>query len=159
MRRLDLRVLGLLVALAAVIGTGMHVVHGIQIQRNASALLDRACRAQAGNDLAVAEQLLSQYLNLSRGWPCMGKVRSGCGSAELGSPAAERVFLVYEEALRHNPGEPKLERRCADIALEQERFSDAQRHLTNLLDTAPARFAGPTGGRRAGRAGGSAGSM
>ena len=91
MRRLDLRVLGLLVALAAVIGTGMHVAHGIQIQRNASALLDRACRAQAGNDLAVAEQLLSQYLNLRRrGWPCMGKVRSCCGSAEFGSPAAER---------------------------------------------------------------------
>ena len=45
---------------------------------------------------------------------------------------SDRVFLVHEEALRHNPGDLKLERRCADLALEMGRYSDAQRLLKNL---------------------------
>ena len=48
----------------------------------------------------------------------------------------ERVFLVHEEALRYNPGDSELERRCADLALELGRYKEAQRHLTNLLENA-----------------------
>src|SRR5207302_342392 len=44
----------------------------------------------------------------------------------------ERVFLVYQQALRQNPGDPKLERRCADLALELGRYADAGRYLTKL---------------------------
>ena len=40
-RRLNLRLLTVLLALVAVFGGSMHLVHGIQAQRNASALLDR----------------------------------------------------------------------------------------------------------------------
>ena len=64
MRRLNLVFLTILLVVVAVFGGGMHLVHGIQVQRNASALLDRARRAEAGKDLAKAEQSLSQYLNL-----------------------------------------------------------------------------------------------
>ncbi len=49
----------------------------------------------------------------------------------------ERVYLVYEEALRYNPGDSKLERRCADLALELERYNDAQRYLQNLVKKVP----------------------
>ena len=71
----------------------------------------------------------------------------------------DQVFLVHEEALRYNPGDSELERRCADLALELGRYKDAQRHLTNLLENAQQGFAGPTGGRRGGGARGSAGPM
>ena len=66
MRRLNLVFLAVLLAVVAVFGGGMHLVHGVQIQRNASALLDRARRAEAGKDLEKAEQSLSQYLNIRR---------------------------------------------------------------------------------------------
>ncbi|MGD0042748.1 MAG: tetratricopeptide repeat protein, partial [Isosphaeraceae bacterium] len=46
----------------------------------------------------------------------------------------ERVFLVNEEALRKNPDDRKLERRCAELAIELERPNDARRHLIHLND-------------------------
>ncbi len=48
----------------------------------------------------------------------------------------DQVFLVHEEALRYNPGDSELERRCADLALELGRYNEAQRHLANLLENA-----------------------
>ena len=47
----------------------------------------------------------------------------------------DELYLVYEEALRHNPGDRSLERHCVDLALElqPERTADAKRHLRALL--------------------------
>ena len=88
MRRLNLVFLAILLAVVAVFGGGMHLVHGFQIRRNASALLDRARRAEAGKDLEKAEQSLSEYLNLGARTGRVGVVRPGRRSARLGSPAA-----------------------------------------------------------------------
>ena len=138
MRRLNLVFLAVLLAAVALLGGGMHLVHGFQVRRNASALLDRARRAEAGNDLEKAEQSLRQYLNLRRedgpAWKWYAQV---VDQQDSDRRRRERVFLVYEQALRYNPGDAKLERRCADLALELRRYSDAQRHLTNLLEKRP----------------------
>ena len=140
----------------------MHLVHGIQVRRNASALLDRASRAEAGDDLEKAEQSLGQYLTLRRedgaAWKRYAQLLD---RRDADRQRRERVFLVHEEALRYNPGDSQLERRCADLALELRRYTDAQRHLTNLLDESRQRqgFARQTRGRRAGGAGGFVGSM
>ena len=50
----------------------------------------------------------------------------------------DQVYLVYEEALRDDPDDPALERRCVDLALElrPERTADAKRHLKVLLTQA-----------------------
>ena len=45
-----------------------------------------------------------------------------------------RVYLIHMEALRHNPGDMVLERRCAELALELGRYGDARSYLTDLLD-------------------------
>ena len=66
MRRFNLVFLMVLLAVVALLGGSIHLVHGIQIKRNASALLDRARRAEAGNDLEKAEQSLGQFLNIRR---------------------------------------------------------------------------------------------
>ena len=47
----------------------------------------------------------------------------------------EQSFLVHEEALRHNLGDNKLKRHCADLALELRRYHDAHRHLSDLLES------------------------
>jgi tetratricopeptide (TPR) repeat protein len=142
MRRLNLVFVAILLAAVALFGAGMHLVHGVQVWRNASALLDRARRAEADKDLEKAGQLLSQYLNLRRedgsAWEWYARL------TELLDPdrrRLERVFLVHEEALRYNRGDRKLERRCADLALELRRYKDAQRHLTNLLEEGQPAFA------------------
>ncbi len=42
--------------------------------------------------------------------------------------------MVYEQALRENPADSEVTRRCAELALELERFTDAEHHLKILLD-------------------------
>src|SRR5262249_25597038 len=66
MRKLNLPFLIGLLAVAAVLGVGYHFVHAYQVRRNASALLDRADRAEAGKNLDQAEQALRDYLDLRR---------------------------------------------------------------------------------------------
>jgi len=108
-------------------------VHGFQMRRNASALLDRARLAEAGNKLDKAEEALSQYLSINRDdgatWAWYARVVDRRDSE---GRRRERIFLVHEQALRHNPGDLKLERRCADLALELGRYNDARQHLMNL---------------------------
>ncbi len=137
-RRLNLRFLTVLLAVVAVSGVFMHLAHGIQVQRNASALLDRARRAEVSDDHANAEQLLSEYLNIRRedgaAWEWYARV---VDQQKSDRHQLDRVFLVHEQALRYNPGNTTLERRCAELALEMGRYSDAQRLLKNLDEAVP----------------------
>ena len=65
-RRINLLVLIVLFAAAVLLGGGIHLVHGVQVRRNASGLLELAGRAEAGNDLEKAEESLKQYLSFRR---------------------------------------------------------------------------------------------
>jgi predicted Zn-dependent protease len=133
MRRLNPTVLAIVLAASALLGLGTHLVHGIQLRRNAPALLVQATRAEADNDLTQAERLLSQYLNLRPyDGPAWKRYAELLERRDTNRRRREQVFLVYEEALLHNPADAKFERRCADLALEMERYSDAARHLGSL---------------------------
>ncbi len=114
-------------------GGGIHLLHRVQMGRNASSLLDRARTAEAGGNLARAEESLSLYLGLRRddsaAWAWYARLTDERTKDKRGR---ERVFLVNEEALRKNPDNRKLERRCAELALELERHSEARRHLIQL---------------------------
>jgi tetratricopeptide (TPR) repeat protein len=138
MRKLNFLFITGLIVVLTVLGVGVHFLHAYQIRRNAWALLVRAERAEANNELQKAEQSLSQYVNLERddgrAWKRYAQI------VERGDPdhlRRERVFLVYEEALRHNPDDLALERQCADLALALGRFNDARRHLDALSTHAP----------------------
>ena len=145
-RRLNLRLLAVLLVVAGTLGGGMHLLHELRIRRNASALLLRASRAEASNDLEKAEQSLRQYLKIKRddgsAWKWYARVVD-----ERASDRRQRdhVLPVHEQALRHNPGDLSLERRCADLALERARsnqdpafFDDARRRVKSLIEKLPA---------------------
>ena len=104
-RRLNLVFLAILLAAVTVLGGAMHLVHGFQVQRNASALLERARRAEAGHDLEKAEQSLSEYLNIRRddgtAWEWYARV---VDEENADRRQKDRVFLVYEQALSYNAG-------------------------------------------------------
>src|SRR5208282_6301945 len=112
---------------------GIHLLHRVQMGRNASSLLDRARSAEAGGNLLRAEESLSLYLGLKRedssAWAWFARITDERTKNPRGR---ERVFLVNEEALRKNPDDRKLERRCAELAIELERHNDARRHLIHL---------------------------
>ena len=56
MRQLNLVFMAILVVGLALFGGGLHLVHGFQMRRNASALLDHAHHAEAGNEVDKAEE-------------------------------------------------------------------------------------------------------
>jgi hypothetical protein len=64
MRQLNLFFLAILLVALSLFGGSIHVVHGVQMRRNASALLDRARRGESANQPEKVEQALSQYLCL-----------------------------------------------------------------------------------------------
>src|SRR5262249_23748857 len=45
-----------------------------------------------------------------------------------------RVFMIHEQAMRANPGDPQLQRRCADLAMELERYSEARQYLDSIVE-------------------------
>src|SRR5271157_2694756 len=139
MRKLNLVfLLGLVMALLALSGA-VYLVHGRQVQRNASVLLDRARKDEEQGKGSKAADALRQYLSLrprdGEAWRSYARVLDG---VTKNSRRRDQVYLVYEEALRYNPGDPVLERRCVDLALElrPERTADAKRHLKVLLTRA-----------------------
>src|SRR5271157_2471678 len=139
MRKLNLVfLLGLVMALLALSGAAC-LVHGRQVQRNASALLDRARKDEEQGKASKAAEALGQYLSLrprdGDTWRWYARVLD---EVTTDSRRRDQVYLVYEEALRYNPSDPVLERRCADLALElrPERTADAKRHLKVLLTRA-----------------------
>src|SRR5271165_2508952 len=139
MRKLNpVFLLGVVMAVL-VLGGAACLVHGRQVQRNASALLDRAQKDEEQGKASKAAVALGQYLSLrphdGETWRWYARVRD---EVTTDSRRRDQVYLVYEEALRYNPGDPALERRCVDLALELRpaRTTDARRHLKVLLSRA-----------------------
>ncbi len=116
-------------------GVGIYPLHRVQMGRNASSLLDRARTAEAGGNLVRAEESLGQYLGLKRDDSAAWTWYARLTDEQTKNPRGrERVFLINEEALWKNPDDGKLERRCAELAIELERHNDARRHLIHLND-------------------------
>ena len=61
-RRLNVKFLILLLIASALLGGGVHLLHGFQQGRSAGGLLRRAEQAERRGDLAGAETYLSRYL-------------------------------------------------------------------------------------------------
>ena len=136
MRKLNLIFLLGVVMAVLVLGGAAYLARGRQVQRNASALLDRARKDEEQGKASKAAEALGQYLSLrprdGDTWRWYARVLD---EVTTDSRRRDQVYLVYEEALRYNPDDRALERRCLDLALEirPERTADAKRHLKVLL--------------------------
>ena len=133
MRRLRVGFLVGTLAIVGLCGLATFLLHRVQMQRNAKSLLNRARAAETGGNLVEAEESLSLYLGLksddSSAWADFARITD---ERAKNPRDRERVFLVCAEALRKNPDDRRLERRCAELAMELERPGDARRHLTHL---------------------------
>ncbi len=138
MRKLNVAFLVGLVCALSVLGVGIHFVHAYQVGRNVSALLDRARRAETAKNLAKTEEALSQYLQVKRGdgptWAWYARVVEQLTPKDSGR---QRNYLVHEQALKYNPGDSLLARRCVELAMELGRYNDARRHIESLYRRAP----------------------
>ncbi|MGC8644391.1 MAG: tetratricopeptide repeat protein, partial [Isosphaeraceae bacterium] len=138
MRRVNFLFLAAIVIAMMVSGGALCALHGYQVRRHVSAMLDVARQAEASGDLDKAARFLTQYVNLK---PEDGPTYAWYARiVDEKTPARRRgedLLAIYEEALRHNLGDRTLERKCAEIAMEPgiRRYPEALRHLTNVHDS------------------------
>ena len=94
-------------------------------------------KTRTDGNLEKAGQSLNQYLSLkpddSAAWKRYAQLLDDLYAEE--PRRREQVLLVYQEALRHNLDDVKLERRCLDLALEfgTRHKNEAKTHLDSLL--------------------------
>ena len=102
-------------------------------------LLDRARRAEADNEPDEVEEALRWYLSLrpedGPTWAWYARVLD---RRDAGRPQLERTYLVYQQALRREAGDPELKRRVADLAMELGRHGDARGLLDDCSRASPA---------------------
>lgn len=141
-KKLNIRFLACVFAVVAVLGVGVHFVHGYQVKRNAVALLHRADKAKEDKDAVKEMDYLSRYLGfvpedneaLARYGECLDEQAQKTGSIK----GRVLAFFKLEAVLRRDPERRDVRRRQVDIAMALGKFSDALVHLRILHEGAPA---------------------
>ncbi len=139
MRKVNVVLLAGAVLALCVLGGAACFVRSRQVQRNAFALIERARKEELQGNRATAAEALHRYLGLrpndSETWRSYARLTD---ESTTDPRRREQVYLVYQEALSHNPDDQALERRSVDLALElrPERTADARRFLKDLIGRA-----------------------
>jgi tetratricopeptide (TPR) repeat protein len=140
-KKLNLRFLAGVLAVVAVLGVGVHFVHGFQVKRNASGLLHRADKAKEDNDADKEREYLARYLGFvpedddaqARYGECLDEQAKKSGSIR----GRMLAFFKLEAVLRRDPQRSDIRRRQVDIAMALGKFADALVHLRVLHEAAP----------------------
>lgn len=132
--RLNLRLLAIALTVVAVLGGGVHWLHGVQNQRHAAFFLAQAQRDKADGRAPEAVEGFRRYLRLV---PDDTDARAELGMLLADRRQASEAFATMERVLQEQPDRKDVRRRLVDVALQVGRPSDAQEHLAVLLKDAP----------------------
>ncbi|MBL8798796.1 MAG: tetratricopeptide repeat protein [Planctomycetia bacterium] len=135
-RTLNVKLLAGLLVGAAVFAVGVHLLHGFQERRNASALLRQADRAEQDQQPQQAITYLKNYLGLMpRDTEVLARYGQALERAAVTPNARVHALLVLEQVLRREPQRHDIRRRVVNLAMHPMvgRFSDAREHLEILL--------------------------
>ena len=148
MRKLNLVFVIASMAAVLVFSGLVYFVHAYQLRRHATVLLDQAHKAEQDGNPAKTAKSLNHYLSLVERdgsvWKWYAEVMDKLyDSAPLNR--RRQVLSAFEQALRFTPEDSKLERRCAEVAMEMglDQINDAKAHLTNLIGGLPRDGKGP----------------
>ena len=141
MKRVNVRLLLVLVTLAVVGLVGTYALHRFQVSRNAGSLAKLARTKLEEGDRDEALSLLSRYVGYRRDDADAFAEFAGLLLDRADRPGATRTdlaraFAAVEEAVRKKPGDHVLRRRLAEFQLRIGRFADAREHLRVLRTAA-----------------------
>ena len=137
MRRVNIRLLMLLVAITVMATAGIYFLQRYQVRRNAGNLAELA-------QLRLSEGKNSEALNLFRRYlgfrpddhavyaEYAQLVLIRARSPEATSNDVARAFSTLETAVRRNPADDGLRQQLAQFQLQIGRFSDSRQHLVLL---------------------------
>ncbi len=139
-RRPNFRFLLLMIVPTVVVGAGVHVLHGRQLENSSRLILRQAERAEDRGDQGEALGYLNRYIGL-RPNDAEANARAGLIRADRAEGPRDHLqaLLVLERALRLEPGRDDVRRRAVEVAMrpELERYTDAEAHLKVLKAKEP----------------------
>ncbi len=140
-KRLNVRVLLILLAVVLLAIFTVHLAHGYQMQRYARLLVSRAEAAAAAGENDHAATLLGRSLVFVPDDP-ENLVRYGEALEYLSAALPRlrtRALAAYQDALARAPGRKDLRERIAFLAFDLGQLAETRKQLTILLDATPER--------------------
>jgi tetratricopeptide (TPR) repeat protein len=136
-RRVNFVAIVILLVVCVGLGVAVHVVHGVQVKRNAGEFLFRADRAETEGRPRAAADCLGAYLRL-RPDDADARTRFGLLLARLAESPRERqeACTVLEQVVQANNTRDDVRRELARHYLVLRRFPEAKAHLEMLPNDA-----------------------
>ena len=142
-KRVNVKLLLVLVATAVVAVVGVYCLRRFQIARNAGGLIKLARQRVEEGKSAEALQILQRYVALrpddNEGYAEYAELllqRTEVPQATRND--LSRAYSVLEDAVRRDPTNARLRARLAQFQLRIGRFADAREHLERLRASGPA---------------------
>jgi tetratricopeptide (TPR) repeat protein len=141
-RKINFRFLALLLVVVVVPGIGVHLLHGFQVKRQATVLLEQSRREEEGQQYDQAAEYLRRYL-----YHNLDDTEARIRYADLllekqRNPswrARQQAYTQLEQVLIREPERHDLRRRVARLAMSWDirAYSAAADHLQQLLKAFP----------------------
>jgi tetratricopeptide (TPR) repeat protein len=137
MKRLNIKLAVSLVVGFIVVAVSVHVLHGVQTERNAGGLLNEAREAYETKDYKKAMEMASRYLNHRREEPSGQKLLAEAAHARATLPEAtlrhkRDAFRAMEHAVRVSPEDYELRRTLLQYLYDNHVYRDAVDHALLL---------------------------
>lgn len=130
MRTVNKRFVVILTLVVIFLGTGVYLLHGYQLRRNARVFLDRARQALKEGRKDVAARNFQWYTELM---PRDLDALQEYAALLTDLRAYGAAYFRLESILRHDPGRSDARRMLVDVLINIGRFRDAQEHLEQYL--------------------------
>jgi Flp pilus assembly protein TadD len=137
MKRLNIKLAVSLVVAFLVVGIGVHVLHGVQTERNAGGLLEQAQEAYDSADhkeaINMAERYLKHRQDDPEGQTLLANAAHAVAKQTDATPRQKRyAYAVMEKAVRVSPEDYDLRRKLLEYLFENGAFRDAVDHARLL---------------------------
>ncbi len=143
LKKLNVKVLLVLIVAVASLGAGGYFVYEVQTRRNASKLLAQADYAEKQKDSDRAATILDRYLRY-RPEDTNALARYGLLQADqaisaqgASDQAHQAALLVLEQVLGRDSGRDDVRRRAIDLSLRLRRFPNAKAHVDFMMPKHP----------------------
>jgi tetratricopeptide (TPR) repeat protein len=135
----SVRRLLIVLACLAILGTSVYFVHGYQVRRNATGLLEQARMAEDEGKVTQALDYLSQYIHLV---PSDTDVLARYGQMLRKAARKPRdkmeAYFVLDRVVNRDGSRQDVRLEVIRLAIELGRFEDARVHIDQLLKLVPA---------------------
>ena len=136
-KRINLKALGIIIVVLALLATGVHFLHSFQVRSQAGILLAHADRATDERDFQAAANYLARYVALEPGKPdARARLALLLADEQVATTpkALMRAYFALSRAVQLAPDRDDVRRRLIELAMGPAlgRFNDAVAHLDKL---------------------------